>query len=325
MSNSKRYSQEIRQQAVQMVCVEVGIVEAARAAAEAALVKKFEKAIESAKTKTEKAAIKNAGKAELNKSETSGYASRKQIEKKVATKFGCAPSTLSKWIELYSELYDENLISRPDKNREKLLVALKKLNLKDESFEAVRKWILLRSIVRGKQNALDAASELIVPNVPTSEQVKECAQIASAASILAEHFGTPRKFGPSMFELSTTYRDALSTQGYEAAMEWSTFAKRILSHAALLKWVASETSERLKLKKRRTGAPPKMNRNILLTGWFDLLKRHTGVKREVIYGPAIDGWNAYFRSKDKISSAEQLKKALVAGRAARRKKLKQNA
>lgn len=102
-------------------------------------------------------------------------------------------------------------------------------------------------------------------------------------------------------------------------MEWSTFAKRIHSDAALLKRVASETSERLSLQKRRTGAPPKTDRNMLLTEWFDLLKLHAGIKRDEIYLPAMEAWNTYFRSKDKIPSVDQLQKAIAAGRAERRK------
>lgn len=323
MGGSKRFSQETRQQAVQLVCAEVGTVEAARAAAEAALVKGVERAIEGAKTKDEKAKIKNAGKAELAISEAAGHDSRRKIVKEVASKFGCTPSTLSKWVELYSESYDYEVVFRPDKNREELLEALKTLNLKDENFEAVHKWIYFRSIVRNERNAMVAAAKVSVLNVQTSEQVKECAQIARAASILVEHFGTPRKFGPSMYELSATYRDALSSCGYEAAMEWGTFANRILSHAELLKWVASETSERLKLKKRRTGAPSRTERNIMLTKWVDLLKRYTGGKVEDFYEPAMKGWNVYFKSSDRIMSVEQLKKALAAGRVEIGKKVRQ--
>lgn len=219
--------------------------------------------------------------------------------------------------------YDEFENHVHDKKIGKLRKILAPLKLSAEGFAAANEWIFSTSSTRGLQNTLDAAAKEILHKVPTAEQVKECAQIASAASILAEHFGTIRKLGPSMHELSTTYREVLSTNGNEAAVGWSTFAKRILSDAALLKRVASETSERLKLKKRRTGAPPKTDRNMLLTEWFDLLKRHTEVEREKIYGPAKDGWNVYFRSKDKISSAEQLKKALAAGRAARRKKVQQ--
>lgn len=182
---------------------------------------------------------------------------------------------------------------------------LEPLKLSDESFEVAHEWIFSNSSTRGLQNTLDTAAKEMLHLVPSAEQVKECDQVARVASILVEHFGTTRKLGPTMHELSTTYRDVLSSSGKEA-VEWSTFAKRILSDAVLLRRVASETSERLKLQKRRTGAPPKTERNMLLVEWFEVLKRHTEVKREKIYGPAKDGWNVYFRSKDKISSAEQL-------------------
>lgn len=219
--------------------------------------------------------------------------------------------------------YDEFESHVHDKKIDKLRTILAPLKLSDESFEAAHEWIISNSSSRGLQNTLDKAAKEILHEIPTSEQVAECEQVARAASILAEHFGPTRKLGPSMQELSATYRDVLPAHGTGASVKWSTFAKRILGDAVLLKRVASETSERLKLKKRRTGAPPKTDRNMLIVEWFDLLKRHTGVEREKIYGPAKDGWNAYFRSQDKISSAEQLKKALVAGRAARKKKVQQ--
>lgn len=215
--------------------------------------------------------------------------------------------------------YDEFENHVHDKKIGKLRKILAPLKLSDESFEEVHDWIISNSTSRGLQNALDTAAKEILHMVPTAEQVKECAQIASAASVLAEHFGTTRKLGPSMHALSNTYREVLSTNGNEAAVEWSTFAKRILSDAALLKRVASETSERLKRKKRRTGSPPKTERNMLLTEWFDLLKLHAGMKRDEIYEPAMKAWNAYFRSKDKIPSVDQLQKAIAAGRAERRK------
>lgn len=216
--------------------------------------------------------------------------------------------------------YDEFESHVYDKKIDKLRTILAPLKLSAESFDAAHEWIISNSSTRGLQNTLDTAAKEILHLVPTAEQVKECDQVARAASILVEHFGATRKLGPSMHELSTTYREVLSTHGNEDAVEWSTFAKRILSDAALLKRVASETSERLKLQKRRTGAPPKTERNMLLAEWFELLGRHSGMKRDEIYEPAVEAWNAYFRSKDKIPSGEQLQKAVAAGRAEMRKK-----
>lgn len=219
--------------------------------------------------------------------------------------------------------YDEFERHVHDKKIDKLRKILAPLKLSDESFEEAHEWILSNSTSRGLQNTLDTAAKEILHMVPTAEQVKECAQIANAASILAEHFGTTRKLGPSMHELSITYREVLSADGNMAAVDWSTFAKRILSDASLLKRVASETSERLKLKKRRTGAPPKTQRDMLVAEWIELLKLHARVEMDVIHKNAIKAWSLYFKSIDQIHSVHQLKKAIAAGRAEKRKKVQQ--
>ena len=216
--------------------------------------------------------------------------------------------------------YDEFESEIDDKRRVDLQSTLASLKLSSESFEVLREWLDSTSLERVMQNVLDSASKKVLHEVTTAERVKECNQLGRAASIMAKHFGALRSSGQTMRELSVTYRELFSEQRDEPVVSWSAFAKRVLSEALLLERVASETSKRLQPKKLRTGAPPKTDRNMLLAEWVDLLKRHTSIKRDDIYEPARQAWNAYFMEpKDEIRNLDQLKKAVAAGRAKRRK------
>lgn len=329
MSTSNRFSHEIRLQAVRLVCQEVGAVEAARSEAEKVWRAKVDKAVEAANTKAAKKAILKDAKADAAKMVATSRDSLKLSVESVAHKFGCKPATLRKWVDLYSESYDDKEIVLADAQRSGLSDDLKGLNLNEEIFKNAHQWIYATSLRRGFEHVLSRAAKEIWRTKTTSELAKESDQIAKAASNLSKRFGELGKSGSLIYKLSATYNELFSEQGDVRAVDWRTFAERVSSEVMVLERVASETCKRLKLKTRRTGAPPKTDRNVLLVEWVDLLSRHTEVSREILYKCALDAWKRYFgaeeksgeKSEDEISSVEQLKKALVVGRAAKEKKV----
>jgi transposase-like protein len=224
----------------------------------------------------------------------------------IAPKIGCSPQTLHKWVDRYSEDYVDQDRPLVDKKKNELSEDLKDLKLTDASFTLVHQWIFSASRKRWE----DLVARRVMPTESVEVQIDECGKLARAASVVARRLGRVGRVSTTISKLADKYRE-LGTQGDKAPAEkWVVFVERVSRDAALLANLAESSSQTLQSKKRKTGAPKKIERDVLFYQWFALLKTHTKARVKDIYEPAFKSWNRYFKS-DKIMgdvSAEAARK-----------------